>query len=384
MNVKKVFACLFAAVMAATLFGCGKVGETVPEETTAPEAAAATLSEEELDELSTNMPEIVFVLSHHYHDTNILGFYITNTGEMKMYDFRNIAPDEIYDIPDVYDRLEEATCSEIYFDAWSIPNVITNDDLPKISREELVVLYQKLLMTNENAESTNVMSLDLGLGDRIIYGVKRTQGNGEEFVVIGGDGEDYVLNSSDPIASELLKKAYDLFPDIPDYNNFNKETAVSTAAEETLTDEELNTLAENMPEIVFVMSHNYDDSNILGCYITNTGEMKMYDFRNIAPDEIYEISDVYDRLEEAVCSEIDFKLYGKYGHLIAEKDLLTVPKNKLAEYYNLLLQINGTAVERRSGISRDDPQYGHYRYYGIKYDDRQSTVYPFIRQRRRL
>ena len=221
MCIKKVFACLLVSVIAITLFGCEKAEETVSEETAVPETTAITLSEEELDKMAENMPEIVFVMSHHYYDTNILGFYITNTGEMKMYDFRTIAPDEIYDIPDVYGRLEEATCSEIYFDAWSIPNVIKNDDLPKISSEELTVLYQKLLMINENAELTNVISLDLDLGDTRVYGVKRTQSNNEELIVIGGDGEDYVLNNSNPTASELLEKAYYLFPDIPTYNNFN-------------------------------------------------------------------------------------------------------------------------------------------------------------------
>ncbi len=152
------------------------------------------------------------------------------------------------------------------------------------------------------------------------------------------------------------------------------ETIDVTAAETTekiLTDEELDEMAKNMPEIVFVMSHHYDDTNILGCYVTNTGEIKIYDFRNIAPDEIYEIPDVYDRLEEAVCSEIDFSLYSKDGYLFTEKDLTVVSKNKLIEFYKTLLQINGTTVKWDSGVRYDDPEVptGHYRYYGAKYDD---------------
>lgn len=153
-----------------------------------------------------------------------------------------------------------------------------------------------------------------------------------------------------------------------------EEVPQETAVPETsarFSEEELNKMAENMPEIVFVMSHHYDDTNILGCYITNTGEMKMYDFRNIAPDEIYEIPDVYDRLEEAVCSEIDFKLYSKYENVFTEKDLVTIPENKLIEYYNELLQINGTVIKQDFGVVYDDPEFptGHYNYYGIKYDE---------------
>ncbi|MDE5993234.1 MAG: hypothetical protein K2G87_09310, partial [Oscillospiraceae bacterium] len=150
-----------------------------------------------------------------------------------------------------------------------------------------------------------------------------------------------------------------------------EETAARETTAAPLSDEELDELSANMPEIVFVMSHHYDDTNILGCYITNTGEMKMYDFRNIAPDEMYELPDVYDRLEEAVCSEIDFKLYSKYENVFTEKDLVIVPENTLVEYYKELLQINGTVIKRDFGVVYDDPEYptGHYRFYGIKYDE---------------
>lgn len=154
-----------------------------------------------------------------------------------------------------------------------------------------------------------------------------------------------------------------------------EEVPQETAASETaarLSKEELDKMAENMPEIVFVMSHHYDDTNILGCYITNTGEMKIYDFRNIAPDEIYDIPDVYDRLEEAICSEIDFKQYSKYENVFTENDLVTIPENELIEYYKELLQINGTAIKRDSGGRYDDPEFptGHYRFYGVKHDER--------------
>ncbi|MDE5577634.1 MAG: hypothetical protein K2J11_09635 [Oscillospiraceae bacterium] len=161
---------------------------------------------------------------------------------------------------------------------------------------------------------------------------------------------------------------------------FGCEKAVGTVSEETtipettaltLSEEELDKMAENMPEIVFVMSHNYDDSNIVGCYITNTGETKMYDFRNIAPDEIYEVPDVYGRLEEAVCSEIDFSLYNIDGYLFTENDLTAVSESTVTEYYKELLQINGTVVKWDSGVVYDDPEHptGHYRFYGIKYDE---------------
>ena len=182
--------------------------ETTTEETTE-ESTTKTLSEEELDELVQNMPEIVFVMSHHYDEvnikTNILGFYITNTGEMKMYDFRKIAPDEMYEIPDVYDRLEEATCSELILKPnWANSENITENDMIPTSQEELTEYYKKLLSNTEEAEYTKMpAAINMDIGDYRYYGIKDNGNGKKEFIILYGCGTDYEYLGDNLILNEL-------------------------------------------------------------------------------------------------------------------------------------------------------------------------------------
>ena len=71
------------------------------------------------------------------------------------------------------------------------------------------------------------------------------------------------------------------------------------------SDEELELMAQDMPEIVFVLAYQKEGNNILGCYVMNTGEIKLFDFRTIAPNEVYDVRDVYNRLEEVTCDRIE-------------------------------------------------------------------------------
>ena len=220
MSTKKIFACLLVSVIAVALFGCEKAGETVSEETTIPETTAVTLSDEELDKMAENMPEIVFIMSHHYDDTNILGCYITNTGEMKMYDFRNIAPDEIYDIPDVYDRLEEATCSELDFrGGFGNSENITENDMVTVSEDELSEYYKKLLLATENAEYINLVPITMEVGHYMYYGVKNNANSEKECVLLFGRGVGYRYESDDAYVEEVADYIWRLFPNWFIYNN---------------------------------------------------------------------------------------------------------------------------------------------------------------------
>ena len=221
---KKVRLIITAALSAALLLsGCGEASETVDE--TAAKTAEKTFTDEELDEMAKNMPEIVFVMSHHYDDTNILGCYVTNTGEMKLYDFRNIAPNEIYEIPDVYDRLEEAACSEIYFpdSGWreeegkieTTEGTIREDDLTTISADELANSYKKLLLADKKYTCIGIRPNTIQ-GNYEILGV-RSKNNDKEFFLLRAYGDNDDLISSDPYAAELYEWLCEKFPKIPDY-----------------------------------------------------------------------------------------------------------------------------------------------------------------------
>ena len=65
-------------------------------------------------------------------------------------------------------------------------------------------------------------------------------------------------------------------------------TTKKVTVETTTTTEEEETMEENMPEIVFIMSlyyHTY--RNIFGYFVTNTGEVKMFDFEPMSFPKIF-------------------------------------------------------------------------------------------------
>ena len=177
--------------------------------------------EEELDAMAENMPEIVFVMSLYINTRrNIFGYFVTNTGEIKMFDFEPIAPGEFYDIQDVYDRLDEAVCDEFPKDVWKKTTFlrddpITNDDLDPIPEEELKEKYKTLLCIDENCEYWVHENAVIGEGCYNAYGVRYDQNNEKEILLLYGMGWN-VYEREDDISSELycwLK--WDAFPGAP-------------------------------------------------------------------------------------------------------------------------------------------------------------------------
>ena len=62
-------------LLSVTLFTACEKAESVPEETTVSETTAK-YSDEELELMAQDMPEIVFIRSFRMHDTNIYGYFI--------------------------------------------------------------------------------------------------------------------------------------------------------------------------------------------------------------------------------------------------------------------------------------------------------------------
>ncbi len=147
-----------------------------------------------------------------------------------------------------------------------------------------------------------------------------------------------------------------------------KETTTETTQERELTPEEVE-IYDGMPDIVFVMSYQIDDDNIFGCYVMKTGEIKLFDFRSIAPDEIYDVKDVYDRLEEAGCERLEPRSAMHYDiHLITEDKLNHLSQYEMIGYYKRLLLIEGDAEYVKWGWTLDADG-GYYKLYGIKEND---------------
>ena len=227
-KLNRIITIILSSIISVTLFtGCAKT-ESVPEETTVSETTAK-YSDEELELLAQDMPEIVFVMSHHYDNSNIVGYYVTNTGEIKLYDFRQIAPDETYEIPDVYDRLEEVVCSKIIPSDYikskgeSIyqEQILTSNHLETISKNILIQNYKKLLMVDTDSDyeiSENIFNETQGYNS--VYGIRRGK-DGKEEIILLMSYEEYVFRRYDDYTIDLYNWIYygENFPKIPEYNN---------------------------------------------------------------------------------------------------------------------------------------------------------------------
>ena len=152
------------------------------------------------------MPEIVFITSHHDYDENIKGYFITNEGKMKMYDFRNIAPDEQYDLLEVMDQLDSALCTEI--NKGGI--IIKAEDLPQMPKEKLLEYYKILQKVSKDSKIvTRESYLDVVAGYGHFYGIRFNPQNEKEIITLNGWGDWYEENK-DKNASKI--NLLELFP----------------------------------------------------------------------------------------------------------------------------------------------------------------------------
>ena len=177
---------------------------------------------EERNKKINDMPDIVFVMSEHFDNTNIYGFYVTKTGDIKMYDFRSIAPNKIYEIPDVYDRLEEATCEKIEPSAdidWYYDPLYA-DSLGKVDENELLRCYKEVCGFNNDAEKYYSMEYIENTPYSEYYGIRKN-GSDTEMILFGGGADDYDYGFPDEEMNEsaylLLCEVSGWFPMIPIY-----------------------------------------------------------------------------------------------------------------------------------------------------------------------
>ena len=154
-----------------------------------------------------------------------------------------------------------------------------------------------------------------------------------------------------------------------DLENGTKAEEAKIAVTESLTEDEMEIWA-NMPEIVFVLSHNYRGYNILGYYITKYGEIKLFDFRDESNYETYDIFNVYDRLEEVTVLEIESHPT-PHAVPINLNEVTAIPISKIIEYYQELLLIDAetdlqfTEREFKPGIIHNGDM-GYYNLYGAR------------------
>lgn len=195
---------------------------TVTDTDTAEKVIAETTTEPDLTgltpkELQTynSMPDIVFVLSHQYMTatrpakyTNIRGFYITKNGEVKLYAFCDEEEGKYRDVTEVYDELENMTCSELIFRAEE--DEITQSYLDTVPTSDLIELYNKLLLVDEKSEfekRDNNQDVSCGIYD--LYGIRTNKSSEKEFILLSTRG-DYYLISKDVYAQEVNDEVWNI------------------------------------------------------------------------------------------------------------------------------------------------------------------------------
>lgn len=184
-------------------------------ETTTETTQPLNLTPEEL-EVYNSMPDIVFVLSHCYglsdpnwgSYSNIRGFYITKNGEVKMYAFSNEEESKYIDVAEVYDELENVTCSELLFRGEG--DEITQDDLDTVAISDLIELYNKLLLVDEKSkfkQSNNYCDVVTGIYQ--LYGIRTNKNGGKEIILLSLRG-DYYLTNKDIYAQEISDEVWNI------------------------------------------------------------------------------------------------------------------------------------------------------------------------------
>lgn len=227
-KMRRIFSIILAAGISVSLLSACKETESVSEETTSSETTisetTAKYSDEELELLAQDMPEIVFVLAYQKDGYNILGCYVMNTGDIKLFDFRTIAPNEVYDVRDVYNRLEEATCDRIEPLNPSVnyeERLIVEDELTPLMYDEVVEYYKILLPIEGNAEYIKWdYSLDSNNGSHLLYGIKRNKQGEKECILLRGYGTDSEYLHNNPDAEYLYAI---LFRTLPKFKNNTAE-----------------------------------------------------------------------------------------------------------------------------------------------------------------
>ena len=176
----------------------------ITEETT----KKVTTTTENEEDTSCEMPEVVFVINCRFYQPNGFGFFINNKGDIKSYDFREIAPEEFYYIGDVdvYNQLKE---------------IGVDTDFDSISKEKMVNLYKKILSVSDDNQVKVVYSSDGERPSEIsgyysIYAARFNENKEIEIISLGeyGDLNTYCTDSN---ANELFEELKEIFPSLSPY-----------------------------------------------------------------------------------------------------------------------------------------------------------------------
>lgn len=178
---------------------------TVQTEETTEQNKTTTTIKDEIKELY-KVPEIVFIFSHEYYTPNCFGFYITNEGLIKSFDFREISPDAYCYVGDinVYNTLED---------------IGIDTDFDPVPKETLSELFELLLNIADDNKYNSYSADPYGFEANGKYGffAARFSEHNEIQIIPLGEYGDFNGENSDKNANELFNKLKLLFPDPHEY-----------------------------------------------------------------------------------------------------------------------------------------------------------------------
>lgn len=224
-KLKNIVVCGVIALSSITLFsGCDTSKEPVNEDIAVTTATEETLSDEELDKMVENMPDIVFVMYHYYplereyktgNFIGTSGYYIEKTGEIKYFEFEDEeAPKILGENDGTFIKIDINEYSEYRkIDEFNkkIKEHSFDTELNPVPKEDLIGYYKSLLKINTKEkleyESSNITAV---IGLHCIYGII-SENNEEKYILIHEDGDLYYVNDN-RYAQDLYNKLLSVFP----------------------------------------------------------------------------------------------------------------------------------------------------------------------------
>lgn len=169
-------------------------------------------TDDEFDTLTTNMPDIVFVMYHYYplereyktgNFIGTSGYYIEKTGEIKYFEFEDEKPAFDYDKMNI--TIEE------YSDSRDVKNfhkkIVENSfdtEYGPVKTEELADYYKALCKINKQTKlhtPLSVMAMVYGL--TCFYGITTDDEGNEEYIYIYEFGNESYYTTDNKYTSKM-------------------------------------------------------------------------------------------------------------------------------------------------------------------------------------
>ncbi len=222
-KIRRIFSIILAAGISVSLLSACEKAESVPEETTSSETTVsettAKYSDEELELMAQDMPEIVFVKVYYFDSEEkcTKGYYIKNDGTVNyfelenenVFDYRKIVKQDFSGVSrykTVFDLSEVLKKSEAFEE-----NTVSIEE-KTIDTEELKEYYKTLLNVDKNAVMKNSFDVSAVLHPQYgFYGIRFNDDGEREMLTLREYGGEWSI-STDSYAENVYNQLQNIFP----------------------------------------------------------------------------------------------------------------------------------------------------------------------------